>query len=179
MVSLRCKMVVMSELDKLGLFYRKITLGEVEIKGNITADQRDLLRTSLLKLGLVLMDDRDAILVERIKNVVVETIHYAEEAVKINFSELLSERLNLKYTYLSNLFSETTGITIEHYIIAHKIERVKELMIYDNMTLTEISYLLNYSSVAHLSNQFRKVTGLTPSFFKNLSQKKRIALEDL
>ncbi len=179
MVSLRCKLVVMAELDKLGLFYRKVELGEVEVKGSITTEQKELLTKALLKAGLVLMDDKDAILVEKIKNVVVETIHYSEESIKVNFSDFLSEKLNLKYTYLSNLFSETTGITIEQYIIAHKIERVKELLIYDNLTLTEISYQLNYSSVAHLSNQFRKVTGLTPSFYKKLSHNKRIALEDL
>ncbi len=179
MVSLRCKMVVMAELDKLGLFYRKVELGEVEIKGSITEDQRDLLKLALLKSGLMLMEDKDAILVEKIKSVVVEIIHYSEETVKINFSDYLSEKLNLNYTYLSNLFSETTGITIEQYIIAHKIERVKELLIYDQLTLTEISYQLNYSSVAHLSNQFKKVTGLTPSFYKKLRYKRRFSLEDL
>jgi AraC-like DNA-binding protein len=179
MVSLRCKMVVMAELDKLGLFYRKVELGEVEIKGSVTTDQKEVLRKALLQSGLVLMDDKDAILVEKIKSIVVEVIHYSEESIKMNFSDFLSEKLNLNYTYLSNLFSETTGITIEQYVIAHKIERVKEMLIYDQLTLTEISYKLNYSSVAHLSNQFRKVTGLTPSFYKKLSHKKRISLEDL
>jgi AraC-like DNA-binding protein len=179
MVSLRCKMVVMAELDQLGLFYRKVELGEVEIKGSVTTDQKEVLRKALLQSGLVLMDDKDAILVEKIKSIVVEVIHYSEESIKMNFSDFLSEKLNLNYTYLSNLFSETTGITIEQYVIAHKIERVKEMLIYDQLTLTEISYKLNYSSVAHLSNQFRKVTGLTPSFYKKLSHKKRISLEDL
>ncbi|MFO7722285.1 MAG: AraC family transcriptional regulator, partial [Bacteroidales bacterium] len=167
------------ELDKLGLPYRKVQLGEVDIRGGITAEQKELFRQALLKSGLVLMDDKNTILVEKIKNVVVEIIHYGEDCTKINFSDFISEKLHLNYTYLSNLFSETTGITIEQYIIAHKIERVKELLIYDQLSLTEISYQLNYSSVAHLSNQFKKVTGLTPSFYKKLKHKKRIALEDL
>lgn len=179
MVSLRCKMVVMAELDKLGLYYRKVELGEVEVKGSLTEEQKELLKESLLKAGLVLMDDKDAILVERIKSVVIEIIHYSEDTIKINFSAYLSEKLHLNYPYLSNFFSEATGTTIEQFIIANKIERVKELLLYDQLSLTEISYKLNYSSVAHLSNQFRKVTGLTPSYYKKLSNKKRIALEDL
>lgn len=179
MVSLRCKMVVMAELDKLGLYYRKVELGEVEVMGRLTAEQKALLKKALLKSGLVLMDDKDAILVEKIKNAVIEVIHYAEDAIKINFSTFLSEKLNLSYPYLSNFFSEATGVTIEQFVIANKIERVKELLLYDELSLTEISYQLNYSSVAHLSNQFRKVTGLTPTFYKKLSRKKRVALEDL
>jgi AraC-like DNA-binding protein len=179
MVSLRCKMAVIAELDKLGLFYRKVELGEVEVRDALSAEQKEILRKGLLNYGLVLMDEKSAILVERIKNVVVEIIHYNEGAIKVNFSDFLSEKLKLNYTYLSNLFSETTGITIEQYIIAHKIERAKELLIYDQLSLTEISYLLNYSSVAHLSTQFKKVTGLTPTFYKNLKHKRRIALEDI
>jgi AraC-like DNA-binding protein len=179
MVSLRCKMVVMSALDNLGLFYRKVELGEVEIKGGITTEQRELLKKELLKSGLMLMEDKDAILVEKIKGVVVEIIHYSEESIKINFSDFISEKLNLHYSYLSNFFSETTGITIEQYIIANKIERVKELLLYNQLSLTEISYQLNYSSVAHLSTQFKKVTGLTPTFYKKLRHKKRYVLEDL
>jgi AraC-like DNA-binding protein len=132
-----------------------------------------------MKSGLELMDDKKAILIEKIKNLVVEMVHYSEEVPKMNFSDFLSEKLNLDYTYLANLFSEVTGLTIEQYIIAHKIERVKELLIYDELTLTEISYRLNYSSVAHLSNQFKKVTGLTPSFFKQLKYNKRIPLENV
>jgi len=179
MVSIRCKLMVKSELQKLGLHYVVVDLGEVEIKENITAEQRALLKNGLLKSGLELMDDQRAILIEKIKNIVVEIVHYADEPLKINFSNYLSERLNYDYTYLANLFSEVTGITIEHYIIAHKIERVKELLIYDELNLTQISYKLNYSSVAHLSNQFKKVTGLTPTFFKNLKHKKRTSIENV
>ena len=179
MVSIRCKMVVKSELDKLGLHYLKVELGEVNVKENLTDEQLNQLKTELLKSGLELMDDKKAILIERIKNVIIEMVHYDEEVPKVNFSDFLSEKLNHDYTYLANLFSEVTGITIEQYMIAHKIERVKELLIYDELTLTEISYRLNYSSVAHLSNQFKKVTGLTPTFFKNLKHKKRNTLENV
>ena len=166
MVSIRCKMVVKSELDKLGLHYLKVELGEVNIKENLTDEQRNQLKTELLKSGLELMDDKKAILIEKIKNLIVEMVHYSEEVPKTNFSDFLSEKLNHDYTYLANLFSEVTGITIEQYMIAHKIERVKELLIYDELTLTEISYRLNYSSVAHLSNQFKKVTGLNAYFLQ-------------
>jgi AraC-like DNA-binding protein len=125
------------------------------------------------------MDDKKAILIEKVKNVIIEMVHYAEDRPKTNFSDYLSEKLKLDYTYLANLFSEVTGMTIEHYIIAHKIERVKELLLYDELTLTEISYMLNYSSIAHLSNQFKKVTGLTPTFFRNLRHKRLTTLDNV
>ncbi|MDD2488823.1 MAG: AraC family transcriptional regulator [Bacteroidales bacterium] len=179
MVSIRCKMVVKSELDKLGLHYSVVNLGEVNIYETITEEQRSILKAALLKTGLELMDDKKAMLVEKIKNIIIEMVHYLEEVPKTNFSDFLSLKLNYDYTYLANLFSEVTGITVEHYIINHKIERVKELLIYDELNLTEISYKLNYSSVAHLSNQFKKVTGLTPSFFKKLKDKRRNSLEDV
>lgn len=179
MVSLRCKMVVKSELDKLGLHYTKVELGEAEVMEDINEEQYKQLKDGLLQSGLELMDDQKSILIERIKNAIVEMIHYADELPKINFSEYISDKLKHDYTYLANLFSEVTGITIEHYIIAHKIERVKELLLYDELNLTEISYKLNYSSVAHLSNQFKKVTGLTPTFFKNLKNKRLPALDDI
>ncbi len=179
MVSLRCKMVVKEELKKLGLKYIAIDLGSVEIHEDITQDQQEKLKENLLKSGLELMDDEKAILIEKIKNVIVEMIHYADELPQIKNSIYISEKLQYDYTYLSNLFAETTGITIEHYIIAHKIERVKELLIYNELNLTEISYLLNYSSVAHLSNQFKKVTGLTPTFYKQLKHKRKNTLESL
>ncbi len=172
-------MVVKAELDKLGLHYGVVNLGEVDVYENITEDQRNQLKAGLLKTGLELMDDKKAMLIEKIKNVVVEMVHYADELPKTNFSDYLSEKLNYDYTYLANLFSEVTGITVEHYIINHKIERVKELLLYDELNLTEISYKLNYSSVAHLSNQFKKVTGLTPTFFKKLKNKRRNTLEDV
>jgi len=179
MVSIRCKMVVKAALDKLGLHYTRVELGQVQILENLTDEQRQQLKSELLKYGLELMDDKRAILIEKIKNTVVEMVHYSDDPLKINFSDFLSNKLNYDYTYLANLFSEVTGITIEQYIIAHKIERVKELLIYNELTLTEISYLLNYSSVAHLSNQFKKVTGLTPTFFKRLKHNKRKTLDDV
>lgn len=172
-------MVVKSELEKLGLHYTRVDLGEVNVRENLTTEQRAALSAALLKSGLELMEDKKAILVERIKAVVIEMVHYEEELPKVNFSTYLSEKLDLNYTYLANLFSEVTGITIERYIIAHKIERAKELLLYDELTLTEISYRLNYSSVAHLSNQFKKTTGLTPTFYKNLKHKKRLSLNNL
>jgi len=179
MVSIRCKMVVKSELKKLGLHFTKVDLGEVEVKEELTPDLRNELKTALAKSGLELMENKKAILIERIKNSIIEMVHYSNELPKTNFSDYLSDKLNHDYTYLANLFSEVTGTTIEHYIIAHKIERVKELLLYDELNLSEISYLLNYSSVAHLSSQFKKVTGLTPTFYKNLKQKRLIALENV
>ena len=179
MVSIRCKMIVQATLDMLELQYGIVDLGEVEIRETITAKQRNQLKIALLESGLELMDDKKAQLIEKIKNVIVKMVHYSNELPKTKNSDYLSGKLNYDYTYLANLFSEATGITIEHYIIAHKIERVKELLLYDELNLTQISYKLNYSSVAHLSKQFKKVTGLTPSFFKQLKNRKRTALEDV
>lgn len=179
MVSLRCKMIVQAELDKLGLHYRKVELGEVAITETLSVEQRNLLDLGLRRFGLELMLDKRAILIEKIKSAIIEMVHYAEEPIKINFSNHLAEKLGLNYTYLSGLFSEVTGTTIENYIITNKIERAKELLIYDELSLTEISYLLNYSSVAHLSNQFKKVTGLTPTFFKAMKHKRRKSLNNL
>ena len=179
MVSIRCKMIVKTELDKLGIIYGAVDLGEIEIKQDLISEQLLQLKTALVKSGLELMDDKKAILIEKIKNVVVELVHYEDEFPKMKKSEYISEKLNYDYTYLANIFSEATGTTIEHYIIIHKIERVKELLIYDELNLSEISYKLNYSSVAHLSAQFKKITGLTPTFVKKLKHKKRINLEDV
>jgi len=179
MVSLRCKMMVKEELKKLGLYYVIVDLGVVEILKDITPVQFDLLKQNLAMSGLELLDDKKAILIEKIKNVIIEMVHYTDELPKVNYSDYISEKLQHDYTYLSNIFSEVKGITIQQFIINHKIERVKELLLYDEMNLTEISYLLNYSSVAHLSNQFKKVTGLTPSFFKQLKQKRNQNLENL
>ena len=179
MVSIRCKMMVKAELEKLGLHYGNVELGEADIKENITPEQAEQLKKALLRSGLELMDDKRAMLIEKIKNVIVEMVHYSDELPKIKNSAYISEKLDHDYTYLSNLFSEATGITIEHYIINHKIEKVKELIIYDELNLTEIAWKLNYSSVAHLSTQFKKVTGLTPSYFKSLKNKRRSTLEDL
>jgi YesN/AraC family two-component response regulator len=179
MVSIRCKMVVKDVLKKLGLHYSIVELGEVNIMENITEQQREQIRTELLKSGLELMDDKKSILIERIKNIIVEMVHYTDELPKVNFSHFLSEKLKHDYTYMANLFSETEGITIEHYILLHKIERVKELILYDELNLSEIAWKLHYSSVAHLSSQFKKITGLTPSYFKSLKHKKRSALDNV
>lgn len=178
MVSLRCKMMVKEELKKLGLKYVAVDLGVVDVLEDITDKQRDQLKKNLLKSGLELLDDKKSILIEKIKNVITEMIHYSDEVPKVNYSNYIGEKLDYDYTYLANIFSEVKGITIEHYIIAHKIERVKELLIYNELNLTEISYKLNYSSVAHLSNQFKKVTGLTPSFYKQLTRKRKGNLEN-
>lgn len=179
MVSLRCKMVVKDAFKKLGIRYVSVNLGEINIEDDITDKQREKLKVILLKSGLELMDDKKAILIERIKNVVVEMVHYADELPKTNFSDFLSQELKYDYTYLSNIFSETQGVTIEHFIILHKIEKVKELIIYNELNLTEIAWKLRYSSAAHLSSQFKKITGLTPSYFRSLKKKKLILLEDL
>lgn len=179
MVSLRCKMVVKEELRNLGLHFIAVDLGEVEIFEELTKEQHTRLKENLIRSGLELLDDKKNILIERIKAVIVEMIHYSEELPKINYSEHISEKLNQDYTYLSNIFSEVKGITIQQYIIFHKIERVKELLLYDELTLTEISYRMQYSSVAHLSNQFKKVTGLTPTYYKQLRQKRQGNLENL
>jgi AraC-like DNA-binding protein len=179
MVCIRCKMVVKEELGKLGLHHTVVELGEVEVIENISALQHDQIKTALLRSGLELMDDKKSMLIEKIKNVIVELVHYSEEPLAVNFSEYLSRKMNHDYTYLANLFSEVQGITIEKFFIAHKIERVKELLVYNELNLTEIAYKMHYSSVAHLSTQFKKVTGLTPSHFKLLKDKRRSMLEDL
>lgn len=179
MVSLRCKLVVKEELKKLGLHYINVDLGTVEILEDITQKQKKELKKNLLKYGLELLDDRRNILIEKIKSVIIEMIHYSDELPKVNYSDYISEQLGYDYTYLSNIFSEVKGITIQQFIIIHKIERVKELLLYDELNLTEISYQLHYSSVAHLSNQFKKITGLTPSYYKKIKKMRRRNLEDL
>ena len=172
-------MAVKEALKSLGLHFIVVDLGEVEVMENISADQRIQLTHLLGLSGLELMDDKRAVLIEKIKNVIIEMVHYSDEMIKVNFSDLLSEKLNYNYTYLANLFSEVQGTTIEHFIISHKIERIKELIIYGELNITEIAWKLNYSSVAHLSNQFKKVTGLSPSHFKNLKDKRRSPIEEL
>ena len=176
MVCVRCKMVVKTELDKLGLHYIMVDLGEADIMEEISETKFEKLDLSLRESGLELMNNSNAILVERIKTAIIELIHINDQELKINLSDYLSEKLKHNYTYLSNLFSKVKGTTIEKYYIAHKIERVKELLVYDELNLTEIAYKMHYSSVAHLSNQFKKVTGLSPSHFKNLKQKRRNVL---
>lgn len=179
MVSLRCKLMVKEELRKLGLKYVIIDLGVVEMLESITLKQREELKANLLRSGLELLDDKKSILIEKIKNVIIEMIHYSDELPKVNYSDYISEKLQYDYTYLANIFSEVKGITIQQFIIIHKIEKVKELLLYDELNLSEISYNLHYSSVAHLSNQFKKITGLSPSFYKKLKQKRIGTLENM
>jgi len=172
-------MAVKDELRKLGLHYIVVDLGEVEIMENISLAQREQLKIDLLQSGLELMDDKRAMLIEKIKNVIIEMVHHSEEVIKVNFSEYLSSKLDHDYTYLANLFSEVQGTTIEQFLISHKVERIKELIIYGELNITEIAWKMNYSSVAHLSNQFKKVTGLTPSHFKKLKVKRRSPIEEI
>ena len=173
MVSNRCKMIVKSEFEEFGLHFIIKDLGEVEIMESITPEQLDLLNSNLEKSGLGILDDKKRVLIEKVKNIIVELVYYSIEQPKTNLSDYLSEKLKYDYTYLANIFSENQGTTIEHFYLNHKIERVKELLVYDEISLTEIAYKLHYSSVAHLSNQFKKMTGLTPSNYKNLRNKRR------
>ena len=179
MVSRRCKIMVKEELKKLGIKYVVVDLGVVEILKDITSEQYEQLKVNLMKSGLELLDDKRSILVEKIKNVITEMIHYNDEQPKVNYSDFISAKLGYDYTYLANVFSEVKGMTIQRYIIINKVERVKELLLYDELTLTEIAYRLHYSSVAHLSNQFKKITGLTPTFYKGIASKRRGNLEDV
>jgi YesN/AraC family two-component response regulator len=168
MVSIRCKMVVKDELTKLGLQYRSVELGEADLLQSISQEQRQQFRAALLTSGLELMDDKKTVLIQKIKTIIIELVHYSEDPLSINLSVYLAEKLQHDYTYLANLFSEVQGTTIEKFFISHKIERVKELLVYSELTLAEIAYKMHYSSVAHLCTQFKKVTGLTPSHFKSL-----------
>ena len=179
MVSLRCKMIVKEELRKLGIKFVVLDLGLVEILEYVSPEQMELLRAGLLRAGLELLDNKKSILIEKIKNIITEMIHYSEELPKTNFSDYISEKLGYDYTYLSNIFTEVKGMTIQHFIILNKIERAKELLLYNEMNLTEISYALHYSSVAHLSNQFKKITGLSPTFFRKLKLKRSTTLENV
>ena len=179
MVSERCKIVVKEELRKLGLHYIMVDMGVVDIMENLTMEQREQIKIALFRSGLELMDDKKAVLIEKIKNSIIDMIHYKDDMLKINFSDYLSEKLKHDYTYLANLFSEVQGTTIEKFIISHMIERVKELIIYDELSLSEIAWKMHYSSVAHLSNQFKRITGLTPSHFRSLKDKRRIAIENI
>jgi AraC-like DNA-binding protein len=179
MVSNRCKIAVKEELKKLGLHFVVVELGEVEIMEDLTSAELQQIRMDLSILGLELMDDKRSILIEKIKNIVIEMIHYSDNRIKTNFSDYLSSKLNHSYAYLAHLFSEVQGVTIEHFIISHKVEKIKELIIYNEMNITEIADIMNYSSVAHLSNQFKKQTGLTPSQFKSLKDRVRIPLEEI
>jgi AraC-like DNA-binding protein len=179
MVCGRCKMVVKSEFDKLGLQTISVELGEVELQETITEDQKEILLQNLQTLGFDLIDDKKSKTIEKIKNLIVDLVHHKNNELKVNLSDYLAENLNQDYNSLSNLFSEIENTTIEKYFISQKIEKVKELLIYNELSLSEIADILNYSNVAHLSNQFKKVTGFTPTYFKQLKDKKRIQIENL
>ena len=179
MVCNRCKMAVLDELEKAGLHSLSVQLGEVEIKENLNADSLHQLDTALKSLGLKIIDNRKSQLIEKIKTYIIEMIHHNDENVPINLSVQLSQHLHYDYNYLSNLFSEVEGVTIEKYFIAQKIEKVKELLKYEELTLSQIADKLNYSSVAYLSNQFKKQTGLSPSFYNPLKKNGRKNLDDL
>jgi len=179
MVSNRCKMIVKSELEKLGLHYIMLSLGEVEIMETLTDEKQTLLNNGLNEWGLSVMSDKKSIMIEKIKNTIIELIHYTDNQIKINFSDYLSQKLNYDYTYLSNIFKENQGTTIEHFLLAHRIEKAKEFLVYGEFNITEIADKLHFSNVAHLSNQFKKMTGLSPSHYKNLSIKRRNPIENV
>ena len=179
MVSLRCKLLVKAELEKLGIEYKSIELGEVTLSKPISEQTEKQLKAQLYKSGLILMHDKKAMLIEKIINIIVEMVHYTVEYQNVNFSAFLSEKMQQDYHKMAEIFSKTKGITIEHFVILHKIEKVKELIIYDDLNLTEISYKMHYSSVAHLSKQFKQVTGLTTTQFKSLNKRERLNLEDI
>ena len=179
MVSLRCKMMVAEELMTMGIKYLDIDLGIVEIPEEITYDQREMLSANLLRSGLELLDDKKSILIEKIKNLIVVMIHYSDELPEVKFSDYISKQIGYDYTYLANIFSQVKHISIRQYIINHKIEMVKELLLYNELNLTEISYKMHYSSVAHLSNQFKKITHISPSMYKQQNQRRTVALENV
>lgn len=179
MVSLRCKMIVKAELTKLAIPFTTIELGVADINQQLTPDIHDRLKENLHLSGLELLDNKRSILIDQVKNVIIEMVHYSEELPKVNYSDYIAEKLGYDYNYLSNIFSEVKGTTIRQFIIYHKIEKVKELLLYDELNLSEISYKLRYSSVSHLSNQFKKVTGLSPSFYKKMKIRRQTPLEYL
>ena len=179
MVCIRCQMVVKSELEKLGIHFSSVTIGEANIMDELNSEQLTLLDRNLKLAGLELMDNKKSILVESIKLAIIDLVHYTDEQIKVNLSDFLSEKLNFNYTYMANLFSEVKGITIEKFYLQHKIEKVKELIVYNELSLSEIAFKMHYSSAAHLSNQFKKFTGLSPSHFKKLKNIRRKTLEDL
>ena len=179
MVSLRCKMMVAEELMKLGMRYLVIDLGIVNLIMQSTAGQRAQLKENLLPSGLELLENKKNILVEKIRNLILQMIHYSDELPEIKFSEYISKKIGYDYPYLANIFLEIKHISIRQYIVIHKIEMVKEMLLHDELNLTEISYKMHYSSVAHLSNQFKKITHVSPSVYKQQNQKMTIMLENV
>ncbi|MBP6181491.1 helix-turn-helix domain-containing protein [Flavobacterium sp.] len=179
MVCDRCKMVVKSELEKIGIFPVSVELGEVEFLGDFKGNQKHDLEKKLQSLGFELLEDKTTITIEKVKCLIVNLVHHQNNELKTNLSSYLSEQLGQDYNTLSNLFSDAQGTTIEHYFIAQKIEKVKELLMYKELTVSEIAIKLNYSDVAHLSNQFKKITGVTPTHFKQLKENNRLQIDGL
>lgn len=179
MVCPRCITAVRNELEQMNLTIATIELGEAEIANELSTEEQHHLEQSLKKLGFELIGDRKSKMIEQIKTEIIYLVHHSDEVMKTNLSSWLSEKLNYDYTYLSNLFSEIEATTIEKYYIAQRIEKVKELLVYDELSLTEIADSLGYSSAAYLSSQFKKVTGLTPTFYKSIKETKRRNIDDL
>ncbi|WP_417890260.1 helix-turn-helix domain-containing protein [Xanthomarina gelatinilytica] len=179
MVCNRCIMAVKSELDKLGIEPIDVQLGEVTLEKDLTAQEKEKFSKALVSLGFEMIDDKKSRLIEQIKTIIIDLVHHQDNGTKTNLSDVLSSKLFHDYNYLSNLFSKVEGTTIEKYFIAQKIEKVKELLVYDELSLSEIAFRLNYSSVAYLSNQFKKVTGLSPSHFKNIREDRRKPLDEV
>ncbi|MGN6341171.1 MAG: helix-turn-helix domain-containing protein [Ginsengibacter sp.] len=179
MVCNRCIMVVQNELDKLGIDVKNIKLGEVTIAEKLSPGEKENLEKALVPLGFEVIDEKKSRIIEKIKNIIIDLVHHQDNGLTSNLSDVLRSQLHHDYNYLSNLFSEVEGITIEKYFIAQKIEKVKELLVYDELSLSEIAFRLNYSSVAYLSNQFKKVTGLTPSHFRQIGEDKRKPLDEV
>lgn len=179
MVCNRCKMVVKSELEKIGFHPLTVDLGEVDIKEELTNDEKLKVNAALTEVGFSLIDDKKSRIIEKTKNLITELVHQNNNELNTNLSDFLSSSLRIDYSYLSNLFTQIENATIEHYFISQKIERVKELLVYDELNLSEIADLLHYSSVSHLSKQFKKVTGMSPTYYKLLKDKKRKPLDEL
>jgi AraC-like DNA-binding protein len=179
MVCNRCIAAVKSELHKLGIEPASVTLGEVELKQALSSDLKEKFRVALQSEGFALIDDRRSRLIEQIKTLIIELVHYRDNDLRVNLSDFLSDKVHLDYHYFSDLFSEVTGSTIEKYFIAQKVERVKELLVYDELSLNEIALQMNYSSAAHLSAQFKKVTGFTPGYYKKIRENKRKPLDEV
>ncbi len=177
MVSLRCRIAVAEILRNSEINYLHVNLGMVQVPQSLSTKQHDVLKKKLNQIGLVLIEDKESIIIDKIKNTVREIVLNTEELPITNYSTCISDKINLSYTYLSNLFTKINGITIRQFIILNKIEKAKELLLYNELNLTEISYKLNYSSVAHLSTQFKKVTGFTPSIYKSQKQQRNLNVE--
>ncbi len=174
-----CKIVVKEALKELDIAPVKVELGEIETKEDISSEEKKELNNKIKKAGLELLEKKQGVLIEKIRKVMIDYVYKSDEKPNIKFSVLLSKELNHSYTYLANFFSEVEATTIEQFIIALKIERIKELILFGEDTLSEIAHKLHYSSVAHLSSQFKKATGLTPSHFKSLKEKRRITIQDI